>query len=87
MRDDRTRPASLLEDPDEMRRSGDRLDDLNRGIIQDRIVRSGFAMIASTRLRGRFALRLCVLNALTTEDDVMRVLDRVLEAGRELWER
>jgi len=86
MRDDRTRPASLLEDPDEMRRSGDRLDDLNRG-IQDRIVRSGFAMIASTRLRGRFALRLCVLNALTTEDDVMRVLDRVLEAGRELCER
>ncbi|MDE2793444.1 MAG: hypothetical protein OXL34_01390 [Gemmatimonadota bacterium] len=83
MRDDRTRPASLLEDPDEMRRSGYRVDDLNRG-IQDRIVRSGFAMIASTRLRGRFALRLCVLNALTTEDDVMRVLDRVLEAGREL---
>lgn len=66
--------------------SGDRLDDLNRE-IQDRIVRSGFAMIASTRLRGRFALRLCVLNALTTEDDVMRVLDRVLEAGRELCER
>ena len=86
MRDDRTRPASLLEDPDEMRRSGYRVDDLNRG-IQDRIVRSGFAMIASTRLRGRFALRLCVLNALTTEDDVMRVLDRVLEAGRELCER
>ena len=65
--------------------SRQRLDELNRE-IQDRIVRSGFAMIASTRLRGRFSLRMCVLNAQTTEDDVMRVLDHVLEAGRELIE-
>ena len=65
--------------------SGERLDGLNRE-IQDRIVQSGFAMIASTRLGGSFSLRLCVLNALTTEDDVMRVLDRVLEVGRELSE-
>ncbi len=65
--------------------SAARLDDLNRQ-IQDRIVQSGFAMISSTRLGGRFSLRLCVLNALTTEDDVMQVLNRVVEVGRELGE-
>ena len=59
------------------------LDELNRE-IQDRIVQSGVAMISSTRLRGRFSLRFCVLNARTTEDDVMVVVDRVLELGREL---
>ncbi len=63
--------------------SGERLDELNRQ-IQDRIVQSGFAMIASTRLGDRFSLRFCVLNTRTTEDDVMQVLDRVLEIGREL---
>ena len=61
----------------------ERLDELNRQ-IQDRIVQSGFAMIASTRLDDRFSLRFCVLNTRTTEDDVMQVLDRVLEIGREL---
>ena len=62
-----------------------RLDELNRE-IQDRIIKSGFAMIASTQLGGKFSLRFCVLNALTTEDDVMQLLDRVLAAGRELSE-
>lgn len=46
--------------------------------------RTGSAMIVSTRLGGTFSLRLCVLNALTTEDDVLQVLKRVQEAGREL---
>ena len=63
--------------------SDERLDELNRR-IQDRIVQSGFAMIASTRLGDRFSLRFCVLNTRTTEDDVMRILDRVLEIGRRL---
>ena len=66
--------------------SPERLDRLNRR-IQDRIVRSGLAMIASTRLGGTFSLRLCVLNALTTEDDVLQVLKRVQEEGRELSEQ
>ena len=61
----------------------DQLDDLNAH-IQGTIVQSGFAMISSTRLKGRFSLRLCILNARTTGDDVRRVLDRILELGREL---
>ena len=67
------------------RKSPERLDDLNRE-IQDRIVQSGVAMISSTRLGGRFSLRFCILNALTAEEDVLSVLDRILELGRELSE-
>ena len=98
----------LLEDAEEMRRSGylvvdaivdrwsrlddgpawqgatrdDQLDDVNAH-IQSTIVQSGFAMISSTRMKGRFSLRFCILNARTTAGDVGRVLDRILELGRE----
>jgi glutamate/tyrosine decarboxylase-like PLP-dependent enzyme len=54
------------------------IDDVNRS-IQDRIVSEGTAMISSTRIGGRFALRLCILNHRTTRADVDAVLDRVVE--------
>ena len=38
---------------------------------------TGRSFISSTRLRGRYALRLCVLNHTSTERDVRRVLDWV----------
>jgi hypothetical protein len=37
--------------------------------------RTGRAMVSSTRLRGRLALRMCILNHLTTEGDVRWTLD------------
>ena len=40
---------------------------------------SGRALISSTRVDGRFALRLCVLNYRTTREDVLEVL-RFLES-------
>lgn len=47
--------------------------------LNERLVRglaaSGVGMISSTRLGGRYALRLCILNHRTTRDDVDRVLD------------
>lgn len=47
--------------------------------LQERLVRgladSGVGMISSTRLGGRYALRLCILNHRTTAHDVDRVLD------------
>ncbi|MBI4521632.1 MAG: aminotransferase class I/II-fold pyridoxal phosphate-dependent enzyme [Gemmatimonadetes bacterium] len=52
--------------------------------IQDEIVSSGYAMLSSTRLRGRYALRLCILNYHSTWDDVRGVLERVEETGRRL---
>ena len=59
------------------------LDGLNRR-IQDEIVNSGFAMMSSTRLRGRFSLRFCVLNVRTTAEDLARTLDRIVEIGGRL---
>ena len=59
------------------------LDHLNQRILDD-VVESGFAMISSTRVRGHFSLRFCVLNYRTTEDDVVRTLARIAEAGRRL---
>ena len=39
----------------------------------------GTAMISSTLIEGRFALRFCILNHRTTRDDVGAVLDRIVE--------
>lgn len=51
--------------------------------IQDRVVAEGTAMISSTRIRGRFALRFCILNHRTTRTDVDAVLDRIVELAEE----
>lgn len=62
--------------------SEDRLEALNRA-IQDAVVDEGTAMMSSTRLRGRYALRLCILNYRSTAADVRTVVDRVVALGRE----
>jgi len=51
--------------------------------IQDRVVEEGTAMISSTRIGGRFALRFCILNHRTTRADVDAVLDRIVALARE----
>jgi len=50
------------------------LDALNEQLLQ-RVVQSGRAMLSSTRLNGRYALRLCVLNHTTTREDVDTVMN------------
>jgi glutamate/tyrosine decarboxylase-like PLP-dependent enzyme len=55
--------------------------------IQARIIESGAAMISSTRLRGAWSLRLCILSHQTTADDVRDTLERVAAFGRELGGR
>jgi glutamate/tyrosine decarboxylase-like PLP-dependent enzyme len=62
----RRRPHAL--DPD--------TDALNERILQ-RLNRNGIAMMSSTRIRGCYALRLCIMNWRTTADDVARILDAV----------
>lgn len=61
----------------------DALDEVNER-IQSSIVDSGYAMMSSTRIRGRFSLRFCILNPRTRAADVRGTLDAVLKAGREL---
>jgi glutamate/tyrosine decarboxylase-like PLP-dependent enzyme len=60
----------------------DRLAKLNEA-IQARIIDSGTAMISSTRLRGTWSLRMCILSHQTVWDDVRDTLEQVSAFGRE----
>jgi glutamate/tyrosine decarboxylase-like PLP-dependent enzyme len=42
---------------------------------------SGYAAVSSTELKGRSVLRLCTINPLTTEHDIIGTIDRLAEAG------
>jgi len=70
----RRHPAGLDDEP--------ALDALNARIVQ-RINETGEAMISSTRIRGRYALRLCIMNWRTTHDDVARILYAIQAASAE----
>ncbi len=61
----------------------DELESLNTA-IQAAIVETGYAMISSTRLHGRYSLRLCIMNFTSTWADVQGTLERVLDVGHEL---
>jgi glutamate/tyrosine decarboxylase-like PLP-dependent enzyme len=60
-----------------------RLDRLNAELVE-RVIASGEAVLSSTRLRGRFAIRLCVLNHRTQTSDVERAIALVERLGKEL---
>src|SRR6185503_2642352 len=45
--------------------------------VNERINRSGFVLMSSTRLRGALSLRLCIPGYRTREEDVRAVLDMV----------
>jgi len=81
-----TAPASLgivcfrFRDPS-VSMGEDELEELNHD-IQEEVVDSGLAMMSSTRLRGTFSLRLCVLNYRSTWQDVRMTLEAVEEVGR-----
>jgi glutamate/tyrosine decarboxylase-like PLP-dependent enzyme len=60
-----------------------RVDTLNEA-IQARVIQSGTAMISSTRLRGVYSLRLCIMSHQTTWDDVKGTIRRIEAFGREL---
>ncbi len=57
-----------------------RLERINREILR-RIWESGRAMASSTRLRGRYALRLCIVNHNTCQADVDEVVDLIGALG------
>jgi aromatic-L-amino-acid/L-tryptophan decarboxylase len=59
------------------------LEALNRA-IQDRLLAEGHAMVSSTRLRDRYALRLCILGHRSRWEHVREVLGQVERIGREL---
>jgi glutamate/tyrosine decarboxylase-like PLP-dependent enzyme len=63
--------------------SPEELEELNMA-IQDEVVGAGLAMMSSTRLRGTFSLRLCIMNYQSTRADVMEVLEAIQAVGARL---
>ncbi len=63
-------------------RAGD-LDALNVRIL-DRVIRRGRVYISNASIHGAFALRACIVNHRTTENDVRVIVSEVLAAAREL---
>jgi len=59
------------------------LDRLNHRIV-NRLVGDGSFFLAPTVLNGRAALRVCIVNFRTSEDDLRFLLDEVERVGREL---
>ena len=68
----RHRPAGMDDDA---------LDAHQRAVTAE-VTRSGWAMLSTTELRNRAALRLCTINPRTTEDDVRETVRRLGAAGR-----
>lgn len=58
-------------------------DTLNRKILQH-VVRRGKVFLSNANIRGRFALRACIVNHRTTRADVEQVVSEVIAVGREL---
>ena len=59
------------------------LDALNREVLA-RVIRRGRVYISNATIDGKFALRACIVNHRTTEDDVKSVLSEVLAAAAEI---
>jgi glutamate/tyrosine decarboxylase-like PLP-dependent enzyme len=60
-----------------------RLDALNKALVE-RIQAEGRVFLTGTTIRGRFALRACVLHYGSTEADVDALVEAVREAGATL---
>ncbi len=83
-------PASLgvvcfRVNPLDMEVDDERLERLNEA-VQARVIETGTAMMSSTRLRGLYSLRMCILNHTTTWDDVRGTLEAIERFGREALE-
>jgi glutamate/tyrosine decarboxylase-like PLP-dependent enzyme len=72
----RYRPAGATWTPD-------MIEKLNES-IQARVIESGTAMISSTRLRGVYSLRLCIMSHQTVWDDVRETIEGIAAFGKQL---
>ena len=63
--------------------TAERLDRLNEA-IQARVIGSERAMISSTRLRGAYSLRFCVMSHQTVWNDVRETIELIVAFGQEL---
>ena len=75
--------ANFRYHPPDARLSEEELDRLNRRIV-NRLVGDGSFLLAPTILKGRTAMRACIVNFRTTEEDLTFLLDETERVGREL---
>lgn len=61
----------------------DEIDRLNRRIV-NRLVGDGSFLLAPTILKGRTAMRVCIVNFRTTQEDLTFLLDEAARVGKEL---
>ena len=71
----RFRPRGVAYPPDELERINQQ--------VQRRVIDTGTAMMSSTRLRGVYSLRLCILNHTTSWEDVRATLEAIERFGGE----
>jgi aromatic-L-amino-acid/L-tryptophan decarboxylase len=69
--------------PRDSRLPAARLDEINEQ-VQANVIAAGTAMLSSTRLRGVYSLRLCIMSYQTTWDDVRSTLEAIEQQGRRL---
>ena len=62
--------------------NNEELEEINKA-VQAQVIEEGVAMMSSTRLRGLYSLRLCILNHTTTWEDVRFTLAAIEDFGRE----
>jgi len=62
----------------------EQLDRLNQEIV-DEIQRSGLAMIMTTRIRGRVAIRMSICSQRTMKEDIETTFDAIVHCGRRLY--
>ena len=72
--------------PSSCSRNDVQLDELNLRILQS-VQRRGRVYLSNATIRGKFALRACIVNHRTTAADVEEVIVEVLGAGKELSSR
>ena len=58
-------------------------DDLQTKLV-DVMMRDGYALLTSTRLRGLASLRLCTINPRTTEQDIVETIERLDKFARQI---
>ncbi|HYR23158.1 MAG TPA: aminotransferase class I/II-fold pyridoxal phosphate-dependent enzyme [Chthoniobacterales bacterium] len=58
-------------------------DELQTQLV-DKMMKDGYALLASTELRGAVSLRLCTVNPRTTEQDIIGTIDRLDKFARKL---
>ena len=52
---------------------------LSKAVIVD-----SFCLASSTAIRGKVVLRMCTINPRTTDDDLRKTVERIVEIGRRL---